>query len=120
MPFQPAIPILRIYDEQKAYDFYLDYLGFTKDWEHRFEPHFPVFMQLSKDNCRLYLSEHHGDGTPGTKVRISCTNIEGFHRELRSKSYRYLNPGLEEVPWAKFELRLSDPFSNQLIFFEDR
>ncbi len=31
------IPILRIFDEAKAEEFYLDFLGFKLDWEHRFE-----------------------------------------------------------------------------------
>jgi hypothetical protein len=36
--FGPIIPILRIFSEEKAREFYLEYLGFTLDWEHRFEP----------------------------------------------------------------------------------
>jgi hypothetical protein len=30
-------PILRSFDEAKAREFYIDYLGFSVDWEHRFE-----------------------------------------------------------------------------------
>ena len=65
MPVQldDAIPILRIFDEAKAREFYVDFLGFTIDWEHRFEPGLPLYMQVSKDDCILHLSEHHGDGT---------------------------------------------------------
>lgn len=32
------IPILRIFDEAKAREFYVGFLGFTVDWKHRFEP----------------------------------------------------------------------------------
>jgi len=56
-------PIFRIFDEAKAREFYVDFLGFTIDWEHRFEPGLPLYMQVSKDDCILHLSEHHGDGT---------------------------------------------------------
>jgi catechol 2,3-dioxygenase-like lactoylglutathione lyase family enzyme len=31
-------PILRIFDDAKAREFYVGYLGFEVDWEHRFEP----------------------------------------------------------------------------------
>jgi hypothetical protein len=50
-------PILRIFDEAKAREFYVDFLGFKIDWEHRFEPGTPLYMQVSKDECLLHLSE---------------------------------------------------------------
>src|SRR4029453_4400089 len=31
--FEPAIPILRIFDVDRARGFYVDWLGFTVDWE---------------------------------------------------------------------------------------
>ena len=34
----PAVPVLRIFDVPRAVEFYCDYLGFTLDGEHRFEP----------------------------------------------------------------------------------
>ena len=37
-----AIPILRSFDEAKAKAFYVQLLGFKLDWEHRFEPDFPL------------------------------------------------------------------------------
>lgn len=37
MKFGITTPILRIFDERKAKEFYLDYLGVRLDWEHRFE-----------------------------------------------------------------------------------
>jgi hypothetical protein len=43
-----TIPILRILDERKAKEFYLEFLGFTLDWEHRFEPGLPLYLQVSK------------------------------------------------------------------------
>lgn len=42
MHLSAAIPILRIFAEDKAREFYLDFLGFTLEWEHRFEKNFPV------------------------------------------------------------------------------
>ena len=42
--FGPTIPILRMCDEAKAREFYLGFLGFAVDWEHRFEPGFPLYM----------------------------------------------------------------------------
>jgi hypothetical protein len=41
--------------------FYVDGLGFAVEWEHRFEPGFPVFTQVSRDGLALFLAEHEGD-----------------------------------------------------------
>ena len=35
--FQRVVPILRIFGIEKAKEFYVDYLGFKIDWEHRYE-----------------------------------------------------------------------------------
>jgi catechol 2,3-dioxygenase-like lactoylglutathione lyase family enzyme len=35
--FQKTIPILRIFDVEKAKEFYVGFVGFTVDWEHHFE-----------------------------------------------------------------------------------
>ena len=46
-------PILRIFDEAKAREFYVDFLGFRVDWEHRFEPGLPLYLQVSREGCAL-------------------------------------------------------------------
>ena len=87
-------PILRIFDEAKAREFYVDFLGFTIDWEHRFEPGLPLYAQVSRDGCVLHLSEHYGDGCPGTAVRIDSTQIDALHAELTAKRYKHARPGI--------------------------
>jgi hypothetical protein len=111
-------PILRIFDEAKAKEFYLDFLGFVMDWEHRFKANMPLYMQISNKNCIIHLSEHHGDCCPGAAVRIEVGNIELFHTTLLAKEYKYSRPGIEETPWNTKELCIHDPFGNRLIFFE--
>ena len=41
-----AIPILRIFSVEKAKEFYVDFLGFSMDWEHRFGDNFPLYAQI--------------------------------------------------------------------------
>jgi uncharacterized glyoxalase superfamily protein PhnB len=119
MGLSSTTPILRIFDEAKAREFYVDFLGFTVDWEHRFGDNFPLYMQVSKDRCVLHLSEHHGDCSPGSAVRIEAPGVDVMSRELRAKKYRYANPGCAQAtPWGTKELALTDPFGNRLIFYE--
>src|SRR5690606_5825688 len=55
--FEQAVPIVRIFDVAKAHEFYLGFLGFSVDWEHRFGADFPLYTQISRDALRLHLSE---------------------------------------------------------------
>ena len=75
-------PILRTFDEAKALEFYVQFLGFEVDWTHRFAPDLPLYMQVSREGCVLHLSEHHGDACPGASIRIETDDIEAFHAEL--------------------------------------
>jgi hypothetical protein len=115
--FRRAIPILRIFSEEKAREFYLDYLGFSIDWEHRFEPGMPLYMQIHRSDLILHLSEHHGDGTPGSTLFLEMTGIAEFHAELAAKSYKFARPGLERQSYG-ITLTVGDGFGNNLRFCE--
>ena len=109
-------PILRSFDEAKAREFYVDFLGFRVDWEHRFEPDLPLYLQVSRDGCVLHLSEHHGDCCPGAAMRIEVDDIDAYHAELTAKQYGYSRPGIEDTPWGSRDMSIKDPFGNRLTF----
>ena len=111
-------PILRIFDEAKAKEFYLGFLGFKVDWEHRFEDGLPLYMQISKDDCIIHLTEHHGDCSPGAALRIATTNLDDYQRELIAKRYKNSRPCVEKQPWGESAMSISDPFGNRLDFYE--
>jgi catechol 2,3-dioxygenase-like lactoylglutathione lyase family enzyme len=119
MHFHPAVPILRSFDEGKAREFYIDWLGFQVDWEHRFEPGTPLYMQVSRGGCVLHLSEHHGDGTPGTHIRIRVDELEAFHAELQTRPYKNYRPGLQDQEWGAREMTVQDGSGNKLVFYRD-
>jgi catechol 2,3-dioxygenase-like lactoylglutathione lyase family enzyme len=114
-----AIPILRIFDLAKAKEFYLDFLGFRIDWEHRFEDGAPVYMQIGRGDLVLHLSEHHGDGSPGAIVYVRTTGLVDFHHEITAKGYRFMRPGIERTPWGSMLMEIIDPFNNRLRFDEE-
>jgi len=116
--FTQVIPILRIFDIAKADEFYLGFLGFSVDFDHRFEPSFPLYRQVSRGSLLLHLSEHHGDGSPGVQIRVMMQGIEAFHREISAKGYRYMRPGLERMAWGTLETGVTDPFGNRIRFCE--
>ena len=111
-----ATPILRIFDEDQAKGFYVGFLGFKVDWEYRFEEGFPLYMQVSKDDCVLHLSEHEGDCEPGGAMRIETDDLEAFHNELSQKGDKGAGLKIEEMPWGSRDMLVTDPFGNRLTF----
>ena len=116
--FERTVPILRMFSLEKAKEFYLDFLGFKIDWEHRFEPGAPLYMQVSRGKLVLHLSEHHGDGTPGTAVYVPMKDIDAFHAELAQRKYKYNRPGIQDQDWGMREMTVNDPFGNTIRFGE--
>jgi len=120
MTVEKTIPILRIFDYRKAVEFYKDWLGFEIVWEHYFEEGAPVYMEVAKDGLTLHLSEHHGDGTPGTRIFIWCTGLKTYHEELLARQYKYNRPGFEETFYGSWSVMVDDPFGNKLVFNEKK
>ncbi len=116
--FAWVIPILRIFDIAKADEFYQGFLGFSVDWDHRYDSNAPLYRQISRGDLILHLSEHHGDGNPGARLRVMMKGVRAFHDEIASKGYRYMRPGLETKPWGTLETGVIDPFGNVIFFCE--
>lgn len=116
MALRTVVPILRIFDEAKAREFYVGFLGFQVDWEHRFELGLPLYLQVSRDGCILHLSEHHGDCCPGAAMRIEVDDIDAYHAELNEKQYGHARPGIGGTPWGSRDMSVRDPFGNRMTF----
>lgn len=116
MSLGQVVPVIRIFDEAKAKEFYIDFLGFKLDWEHRFDANAPLYLQVSKDICILHLSEHYGDGSAGITINIEIDDIDAFNQRLLAKQYKYAKPGIEDMPWGSRIMAIRDPFGNKLAF----
>lgn len=118
MIVEKTIPILRIFDYDKAIEFYVDWLGFEIVWEHRFEDNLPVYMEVTKDGLTVHLSEHSGDATPGAKVFVWCKDLKAYHQQQINKNYKYNRPGFEETFYGSWVVEVVDPFYNKISFNE--
>jgi uncharacterized glyoxalase superfamily protein PhnB len=116
MTLGKTTPLLRIFDEARAREFYLGFLGFSVVFEHRFEPGMPLYMGIVRDDCGLHLTEHHGDVCPGAGMRIAVSDIDALHAELSAKAYKHARPSINEMPWGTRDMTLTDPFGNRLTF----
>lgn len=112
-----SAPVFRSFDEAKAREFYLDWLGFTWVGEHRFDADAPLYAFLRLGEFHLHLSEHHGDATPGSSVMVHVDNLRAWHASL--PPYANMRPGLDPLPWG-LQMRVWDPFGNRLNFLDQK
>ena len=75
----------------------------------------PLYQQVSRENCVLHLSEHHGDATPGAAVRIEVADVQLLQQQLADSQVYPLRIGLDRADWGE-DLAVPDPFGNRLIF----
>ena len=103
---------------EKAKEFYVGFLGFSVDWEHRFDDAAPVYMQVSRSGCVLHLSEHHGDCCPGSAVFLRVAGLEDYHRQITAKGYGFMHPEIERTFHDSKCMKVTDPFGNRISFDE--
>ncbi|MBD1875550.1 VOC family protein [Nodosilinea sp. FACHB-131] len=113
---QRVIPALRITQYERSKLFYLDQLGFELEWEHRFEPHFPVFMSVARDGMRLYLSEHQGDCQVGGLVHFVVEDVAAWYQEFRQRAVSVTYPPNYDLGFC--QMTITDPDGNQLRYME--
>lgn len=82
---QTVTPQFRITDARRSLAFYVDGLGFAVDWEHRFEPGLPVFMQLTRAGQTIFLTEHDGDCKVGGAAYFVVPDVDACYQELVSR-----------------------------------
>ena len=78
---EEVIPVLHVDDAARAVAWY-ERLGFLKEWEHQFEPGFPLFVSVARGDVRLYLSEHTGDARPNTLIHLYVKDVDGVSQEF--------------------------------------
>jgi catechol 2,3-dioxygenase-like lactoylglutathione lyase family enzyme len=112
---QRVFPQLRMTNWGRTREFYCGGLGFAVDWEHRFEPGFPVFAQLTRDGLSLFLTEHAGDCQVGGAAYLVVDDVDALDREIRERGIRPAEPP-EDTPWGTREIIVVDPDGNKLRF----
>lgn len=112
---QNVYPALRITDYEKSKAFYVDGLGFQIESEHRFAPHLPVFMTISRDGLSLYLSQHAGDCQVGGLVFLYVPDVDALYKEITSRGIKTQSPP-EDFEGRLRDFQVIDPDGNKLDF----
>jgi hypothetical protein len=120
--FESSIPVLRMLDEGKTKAFYLDYLGYQVEWEHRFDPQSndsPLYMQIKKGDSVFHLNGHANRDSTVAEVRIPVHNLEAYCEWLRRKTTGTEKPEVVDPRYEgeKTDMNLYDPSGNFLVFW---
>jgi|SRR5690625_173702 len=107
---EQLIPIFRVKDGAKTAEWYAR-LGFEVEGEHRFAPKLPLYLFLHRGNVRLHLSEHKGDGRPGSLAYLTVRDLDRVAAEF--------GVGISDEPWGR-EVELTDPDGNRLRIGEEK
>ncbi len=112
-----GVPTFRITNYKKAIEFYIDLLGFSIDWEHRFGKTEPVYMQISKNGLVLHLSENKRYKT-GVIIFVETKGIEKFRDSILNRKSKNQIPDILTTNWKTKQMEIEDPFENLLRFNE--
>lgn len=115
---QTVIPQLRITNASRSMEFYVDELGFSVDWEHRFGPGYPLFARLTRQGQTLFLTEHSGDCQVGGAVYFVVSDATQCWAEFEQRGVVATN-ALAPTPWGTVEFLVTDPDGNRLRFASD-
>src|SRR4051812_2959957 len=103
---EETVPVLRVADVGVAKAWYAR-LGFVQEWEHRFEPNFPVFTSFRRGpegaGVRIFLSEHRGDATPRGLIYLRVADVAPIAAEFETP--------IEDMD-GRLEVHLVDPDGN--------
>ena len=106
-----ATPILRVASLEASLAYYIQVLGFTRDWGDS------RFASVSRGDGHLMLSE--GDqGHAGTWVWLGVSDADALLAELEPRGAIVRNPPTN-YPWGSRELHVSDPDGHVLRFGSD-
>ncbi len=117
-PFPGAVPQMPVSDVKRAALYYEKCLGFHWDWGTQ------DIGQVSRENCRLFLTSDASDEGAGTRPVVIWINlnskaeVDGLHEAWRNSGARIVDAP-QSKPWNLHEFTAADLDGNLLRVFYD-
>lgn len=107
-------------DMARGYGFYVEALGFEKEWEWRHEPGFPAAASVAKSPFRVFLTEH-PESAPGALALFYLDSPGDVDRwaDVVTGGGVAIDFGPVDQPWGLREMQITDPDSNKLRIVAD-
>lgn len=111
-------PGMSIDDVTQAVDHYVNWLGFSLDFEWRASPGEPAILFLSRDGLLLTLAETSALGPP-TMLRGEVSNLEQLVADWNTHSQKNVEI-IREEPYEIPVVYIVDPAGNTLVLEQQR
>ena len=110
-----CVPILRVRNARASTRYFLEVLGFHKDWEDPPEPGRPLLVSVTRDGVTFQLSERPEDGPLGGRANVHVSDARRLYEELEHHGARMVAP-LDVQPDGSVEFMIRDMDDNVIRF----
>lgn len=101
--FESSVPILNVKDVAAAMAYYVDKLGFQKEWDWGSPPSFGCVF---RDSVRIFLC-HNAQGSPGTWISIFIHDVDALHEDYKKRG-AIIRQAPANFPWGLREMNVED------------
>lgn len=112
--FESAVPILNVRNVAASIEYYVDKLGFQKEWEWGTPPDFAC---VHRDEVRLFLCRD-GQGASGMWVSIFVHDVDVLHQDYQKRGAIIRQPPTD-FPWGVREMNIEDLDGHRLRIGSD-
>lgn len=107
--FEGLTPILNVKHIPESIDYYVNRLGFAKDWDWG-EP--PTFASVSRGSVCIFLCEG-AQGQSGTWISIFVDNVDALYEAYQAQG-AIIRQAPTNFPWGMREMNVEDPDGHRL------
>lgn len=107
--FEAAVPILNVKDVPRSLAYYVEKLGFRKDWDWGTPPSFAC---VQRDEVRIFLCQQ-AQGAPGTWISIFVQDVDALHEDYKRRGV-LIRQAPTNLPWGLREMNVEDPDGHRL------
>jgi ankyrin repeat protein len=101
--FNAATPILNVRNVPASIAYYVEKLGFAKEWDWGTPP---TFGCVHRDEVRIFLCQD-GQGAPGMWMSVFIQDVDALHEEYRRRGAIIRQPPTN-FPWGLREMNVED------------
>jgi len=112
--FEHVTPILNVRNVPAAIDYYVDKLGFRREWDWG-DP--PTFACVGRDEVRIFFCQD-GQGAPGTWLSIFVQDVDALYEDYK-KSGAIVRQPPADYPWGVREMNVEDLDGHRLRLGSD-
>ena len=112
--FEAAVPIFNVKDVPASIAYYVDKLGFRKEWDWGAPA---TFACVRRDDVRVFLCQD-GQGAAGMWISVFVDDVDALYDEYTERG-AIIRQAPTNLPWGVREMNVADPDGHRLRMGSD-